>query len=78
MFIVEVLTAVGAKPITLSGVSQVVVRLPDETPVSIAAVFGPSNGMLVSHCEDRNFAADLKKVGVTGKAIIVERLNTDG
>lgn len=74
MFDVEVITAIGASPVIHRNVSQVIVRLPDGTPVSVASVFGPSNAMLVSHCEDPNFATDLQKVGVTGKPVIVERV----
>lgn len=69
MFIVEVLESVGKPPVTLSA-SQVVVRLPNGTPVSIAALFGGLDSVLVSHCEDKNFNDNLSKVGIASTVIV--------
>jgi hypothetical protein len=62
-FIVEVLDRIGKPPVRISA-SQVVIRLPDGTPVSVAAVFGTAASVLVSHCADANFNENLKKLGI--------------
>lgn len=66
MFTVEILTAVGKPPLTVSA-SQVVVRLPNGTPVSLAALFG--DGVMVSHCDDATFNDNLKKIGINETVI---------
>ncbi len=72
MFQVEIIEAFN-KPPKLLNASQVVIRMPNGTPVSIAALFGGPNSVLVSHCKDPNFQADLQKVGIK-ETVIVENL----
>lgn len=68
MFIVEIIETVGRPPLRLEA-SQVVVRMPNGTPVCAAALFGSSDSVLVSHCEDPNFNANLKKLGINDTVI---------
>jgi len=68
MFIVEVLTTVGKPPLRLPA-SQVVVRMPDGTPISVAALFGGVTSVLVSHCEDSSFNDNLRKLGINETVI---------
>lgn len=72
MFKVEIIEALN-KPAKVLDAAQVVIRMPNGTPVSIAALFGGSNSVLVSHCKDPNFQLDLQKVGIK-ETVIVERL----
>ncbi len=68
MFIVEVVTSIGKPPLKLPA-SQVVVRMPDGTPISIAALFGGLTSVLVSHCEDPSFNDNLRKLGINETVI---------
>jgi len=68
MFFVEILESVGQPPLRLQA-SQVVIRMPNGTPVSVAAVFGTSDSVLVSHCEDENFNVNLQKLGINETVI---------
>lgn len=68
MFFVEILESVGQPPLRLQA-SQVVIRMPNGTPVSVAALFGTSESVLVSHCEDANFNANLQKLGINETVI---------
>lgn len=68
MFVIEVLESIGKPPIRLVA-SQAVIRLPDGTPISIAAMFGGPNGVLVSHCEDASFNSNLHKLGINETVI---------
>jgi hypothetical protein len=63
MFVVEILEAIGKPPLRVPA-SQVVIRMPNGTPVSLAAVFGTSDSVLVSHCEDPDFNTNLQKLGI--------------
>ena len=63
MFQVEIINGIGKPPIKLEA-SQVIIRMPGGTPVSIAALYGGANSLLVSHCDDANFNANLKKLGI--------------
>jgi hypothetical protein len=63
MFTVEVLQSIGKPPIRLEA-SQVVIRLPDGTPISLAALYGSRESVLVSHCEDASFSDNLRKLGL--------------
>jgi hypothetical protein len=63
MFIVEIIEAIGKPPLKLPA-SQVVIRMPNGTPVSVAALFGTAESILVSHCDDPNFNANLTKLGI--------------
>lgn len=72
MFFVEIIEAVGKPPIRLPA-SQVVIRMSDGTPVSIAALFGSNRSVLVSHCEDPNFQNNLQKIGIN-ETVIVEKV----
>ena len=58
MFIVEVIESIGKPPLRIPA-SQVVVRMRDGTPVSVAALFGSATSVMVSHCEDANFNDNL-------------------
>ena len=55
--------------------SQVVVRLANGTPVSLAALFGGDQAVLVSHCDDPNFNEDLSKLGIT-QTVITEKFKS--
>lgn len=68
MFFVEILETVGQPPLRLQA-SQVVIRMPNGTPVSVAALFGTSESVLVSHCEDPNFNNNLQKLGINETVI---------
>jgi hypothetical protein len=69
MFYVEIVNGIGKPPIRVEA-SQVVVRMPNGTPVSIAAIFGGPSSVLVSHCEDSNFNANLNKLGINETVIV--------
>lgn len=68
MFIVEVVESIGKPPHRIPA-SQVVVRMLDGTPVSVAALFGGSTSVMVSHCEDANFNDNLRKLGINETVI---------
>jgi hypothetical protein len=68
MFTIEILQGIGKPPIRLEA-SQVVIRMPDGTPVSVAALFGGSGGLMVSHCTDEQFNDNLQKLGITQTVI---------
>jgi hypothetical protein len=72
MFKVEMLRRVGLAPIVVEDISQLVVRLPDGSIVSLAGVFGPDNAVLVSHCADPNFKDDLKRLALQGNPAVIE------
>lgn len=72
MFRIEVIQQVGKPPITLDA-SQVVIRMPNGTPVCIAAQYGSHSSLLLSHCNDSSFQADLEKLGIS-ETVFVERL----
>lgn len=63
MFVAEIIEQVGKPPLRVAA-SQIVVRMPDGTPVSVAAEFGTSASVLVSHCADSNFNENLRKLGI--------------
>jgi hypothetical protein len=71
MFTVEIIQQLGKPPVRLSA-SQVVVRMPDGTPVSVAALYGSSESVLVSHCSDPNFQQNIKKLGVNETIIVTD------
>ena len=68
MFIVEVIESIGKPPLRIPA-SQVVVRMQDGTPVSVAALFGSATSVMVSHCEDTNFNDNLRKLGINETVI---------
>jgi len=68
MFKVEILEKVGVPPLTVNA-SQVVIRLPDGTPVSIAALFGGTEALMVSHADDPDFNENLQKLGINQTVI---------
>ena len=68
MFIVEVIESIGKPPLRIPA-SQVVVRMQDGTPVSVAALFGSSTSVMVSHCEDASFNDNLRKLGINETVI---------
>lgn len=72
MFKVEVLQQFG-KPAQTLEASQVVIRMPNGTPVCVAALYGSDETILVSHCKDGSFTQDLNKLGIN-EAVVVERL----
>jgi hypothetical protein len=72
MFFVEIIEAIGKPPIRLEA-SQVVVRMANGTPVSVAAMFGGPHSVMVSHCEDSGFNANLQKLGIN-ETVISSRL----
>lgn len=68
MFTVEIVESIGKPPLRVEA-SQVVVRMPDGTPISLAALYGSSNSVLVSHCEDERFNDNLRKLGLNDTVI---------
>jgi len=68
MFFVEIIQSIGQPPLRVEA-SQVVIRMPNGTPVCVAALFGTSESVLVSHCEDQNFNANLQKLGINETVI---------
>ena len=68
MFRVDILERVGVPPMQLEA-SQVVIRMPDGTPVSVAALFGGDESVMVSHCEDPKFNENLAKLGINQTVI---------
>jgi len=72
MFTVEIVQAIGRPPIKMEA-SQVVIRMPNGTPISLAALFGGPDSVLVSHCEDANFNENLRKLGLTD-TVVTEKL----
>jgi hypothetical protein len=68
MFFVEIIESIGKPPIRLEA-SQVVIRMANGTPVSVAAMFGGPHSVLVSHCEDPGFNANLQKLGINETVI---------
>ena len=68
MFKVEILEKVGVPPILVEA-SQVVIKLPDGTPVSLAALFGGTEALLVSHVDDPDFNENLVKLGISATVI---------
>lgn len=72
MFIVEVVQAIGKTPLKMEA-SQVVIRMPDGTPISLAALFGGPTSVLVSHCDDPNFNENLRKLGLSD-TVVTEKL----
>ena len=71
MFKVEVLERVGVPPLTVDA-SQVVIRLLDGTPVSVAALFGSEEALMVSHADDSDFNENLNKLGIN-ETVITEK-----
>jgi hypothetical protein len=71
MFKVEIVERIGVPPLQLAA-SQVVITLPDGTPISIAALFGGEEAVLVSHCDDPKFNENLAKLGIN-KTVIPEK-----
>ena len=72
MFVVEMVQAIGKPPIRVEA-SQLVVRLPDGTPISLAALYGGQESVLVSHCEDPTFNENLRKLGIN-ETVVSEKL----
>lgn len=72
MFFVEIIESIGKPPLRVPA-SQVVVRMPNGTPVSVAALFGSNSSVLVSHCEDPDFQSNLQKIGIN-ETVIVEKV----
>jgi hypothetical protein len=71
VFNVEILERIGQKPIVVPA-SQVVVRMPDGTPISVAALYGSSSSVMVSHCTDKDFQETLGKLGIKEKVIVTQ------
>ena len=72
MFKVEIMEAIG-KPVLQVDASQVVIRLPSGEPISVAALFGSNESVLVSNVDDPNFNANLQKIGIEG-TVVVEKM----
>jgi len=68
MFIVEIIESIGKPPLRIPA-SQVVIRMPGGTPVSLAAVYGTDDSVLVSHCEEEQFNDNLRKLGINETVI---------
>jgi hypothetical protein len=73
MFKLEILQQIGKPPQVIEA-SQVVIRMPNGTPVCVAALYGSDQTILVSHCKDNSFVNDLNKLGIN-ETVIVERLD---
>lgn len=71
MFNIEILERVGQKPIVLTA-SQVIVRMPDGTPISVAALYGSNSSVMVSHCTDKDFQETLGKLGINEKVTVTQ------
>lgn len=67
-FYVEILDGIGKPPLKIEA-SQLVVRLEDGTPVSVAAEFG-GGAVTVSHCKDEEFSDNLTKLGISDTVIL--------
>jgi hypothetical protein len=63
----------GAVPLTLP-VRQLVVRLPDGTPIALAAQFGPDGAYAVSKVGDDDFTRLLDMLGIAQTTIRVDWL----
>jgi hypothetical protein len=72
MFKVEILEQVGVPPLQVAA-SQVVIRLANGTPISVAALFGGEESVLVSHCDDPNFNDTLAKLAIN-QTVITKQL----
>jgi hypothetical protein len=72
MFTVEIVSGIG-QPVTVVKASQVVIRGENGTPISVAALFGGSNGVMVSHCGDAEFQRNLSKLCIKD-TVITERI----
>jgi hypothetical protein len=70
-FYVEIIDGIGKPPLKITA-SQLVVRLADGTPVSLAAEFG-GNAVKVAHCNDEDFTESLTKLGIN-ETVIIEKL----
>jgi len=70
-FVVEILDGIGRPPLKIEA-SQLVVRMPNGTPVSLAAEFG-GGAVIVSHCKDENFQENLEKLGIND-TVVVEKM----
>ncbi len=68
MFFVEIVESIGKPPLRVKA-SQVVVRLANNTPVSLAALYGAADSVLVSHCDDASFNENLRKLGINETVI---------
>jgi len=67
-FFVEILDGVGKPPLKVEA-SQLVVRMPNGTPVSVAAEFG-GGAVIVSHCKDEEFHNNLVKLGINDTVVL--------
>jgi hypothetical protein len=76
MFKVEILERIGVPPLTVDA-SQVVIRLDDGTPVSVAALFGGTEALMVSHADDPDFNQNLDKLGIN-QTVITEKFEIKG
>ena len=71
MFNVEIVERIGSKVVVLPA-SQVVIQMPDGTPVSVAALYGSASSVLVSHCTDSDFQENLSKLGISDKVTVTK------
>jgi hypothetical protein len=68
--IVEIISEIGVAPLRIPA-SQIIIRHPNGTPVSVAAMYGSDRSLLVSHCADKSFQDALNKLAV-GETVILE------
>lgn len=54
-----------------------VIRLDDGTPVSVAALFGGTEALMVSHADDPDFNQNLDKLGIN-QTVITEKFEIKG
>ena len=75
MFVVEIIQSIGKPPLCVEA-SQLVVRLQDGTPISLAALYGSKDSVLVSHCDDSTFNDNLRKLGIN-ETVVSSELKVD-
>lgn len=74
--IVELLPSggIGSGPPIKIPASQVVIRLPDNTPVCVVSAYGPDGCYAISHAMDEDFNRMLRNLGITMSQVKVDRV----
>lgn len=60
---VEIVNRFGEAPLRVPA-SQVVIKLDDGTPISVAALYGSEGSYCISHCKDKDFNRILKTLHI--------------
>ena len=72
MLKLEIITKIGETPIILEA-SQVLITTEGGDPISVAAVYGGTSGIQVSHCNDPEFNSVLSGLGID-RTVISEHM----